>query len=567
VEEETGRGGVGASSSSSSSSSSEDTVLSIPLRGVSYTTDEDGDGGTVEAAASGEEGKTKRAVVDPKGVAQRVEGGGLVLLVFLEMIDRRTCRSVGTVGHAVVPCICRNLKDAVRLRRGGDAERGWIPPLPTTTTNSGGGGAVHSRRGVDYLPMSALALEVRWGSKRSKPDLPLTQLDSLADEEKTLRSDRVRLLTLDKAFASLRPCDMNLDYENAQRIFSQAASATSASSSLIDELGFHLFNADRGAIVQLHRVHAPISLQDLLSSSSSPTAGGPIIPTPSLGSAMILRAVLLIKGRVVGFSSADAVNWTAKLIDATLSDESFTIDREGYEGSSSSSSESSSSTATKTEERTTEDVMCVVRLFALLPNYDALSSSAAVGRPNHINHYPPEEDAILSRYGAQDFDACNPRHYRVVPYGWTVVDVARGHLLQRSDHRHYPLYRGAPSDEVQYRLDRYEAERQKAATSSSSSASVVVPTLEAVLATLERNGALSRLSSSTTIELSLCDVCHAALYRRVTASTTAAPPQRSNPVHATLRSTFLVRVPPSSIGIVEEVMDTVFQSAVFEGGA
>ena len=62
---------------------------------------------------------------DPKLTARRVQGG-LVLLVFLEMIDRRTCRSVGTVGHTVVPCICRNLKDAVRLRRGGDAERAWL---------------------------------------------------------------------------------------------------------------------------------------------------------------------------------------------------------------------------------------------------------------------------------------------------------------------------------------------------------------------------------------------------------------------------------------------------------
>ena len=90
-----------------------------------------------------------------------------------------------------------------------------------------------------------------------------------------LRGDRVRLLASDAAFSSLRPCDMNLDYDNAQRIFNQAQSATSASSALVDELGFHLYNPGRGGVVQLHRLHQPLSLLDVLEGNQNQS----LVPT------------------------------------------------------------------------------------------------------------------------------------------------------------------------------------------------------------------------------------------------------------------------------------------------
>ena len=249
--------------------------------------------------------------------------------------------------------------------------------------------------------------------------------------------------------------------------------------------------------------------------------------------------MLIVRGRVVGYSSASAIDWTARLSDASLSEESFPFDEESYEGSSSdndddddaATSDSSGPSSSSPE----DDVMCVIRLFALLPNYEQLPRQQQQQQSGQGHN-----NSLLTRYGAQGFDPCNPRHYRVVPYGWTVLDLVKYPLLQRAQRRQLPVYRGAPSDVVQYRLDRFvEERRHRRGCLLLSNCTTNVPTLEAVLASLERQSALTRLSAHTTVEVSVYDSCHAQRYRRVAPSSTTVQALHQQQQQPTIQSTFV----------------------------
>jgi hypothetical protein len=383
----------------------------------------------------------------------------LTAVVEVEVIDRRTRRSVGVAGHLTIPLYARRGRFIRRILRGSFKDRwqrkgeGRMQPTERLRSPSATDGL--------QLPLWAVEYAVDWGSevpftlrKDARPSrdgddewAPCRVVSFVKhnDVEARMCSDRAQS---DRRGAtgmySVRPIDLNLSRRLSATIFNATRDERSNDENIPD-IGFCPYNEDRGAAVQIHGVDnvepLPVDGDDDRGGvtgggspppSSTDASDGPrrakpfTVPAPSLGSLFFLRIALYASTGVrIGATSEQLWGSSVQSPRFPSAGSTFLINAASITEPN-TGAEDGSGQRIAFAEAAPRAVVCIARVFAVAPKYSAIPQRSMVVR----KATQPKETAksgtgasLMHRFGFDSFDPAQTAHWVVVPYAWGVIEV------------------------------------------------------------------------------------------------------------------------------------------------
>lgn len=524
-----------------------------------------------------------------------------VAVCLVDVIDRRTSKSVGCIGGCTVHLYERNGVFSYALHRSAHfaaADR-----------------IVYEK---ETVPLTALVVEVHWGPGDAVPNAPnnvtskklraimfgavaveehVRAAACLSAAESLSREDRRRLLYRNETFRTVRPVDIHLPAEASRVLFDDTRAASTCCRDL-DALGFVVYNAQRGASITIHKLVAPEWFPTPDEQKTSTDSGGndgrasvpseeAAIPSPSLAPLMLFRVVVEANGVVVGHTVRHS--WDAPLTAPSfphrantfvLSEDSMMDDDEDDDDHDNTPIEenprptrtkkaavtlvspSTSDSNTFSDLGELHGVTCIARIFAMIPLYNALkkSTQGATG----LLRAADASRSLPARFGYESFEALNAAHYSVLPYAWGVVDVVAPNqpFIKHREHDPITLYRGVPSEETLRELSalfkkRSGTRRTLADVLQNLTSSKKLPApMETKLVVSTMDASLMHLNPAVTSDDPLRGTLPTSGLQRLSKG------QASSSV--TLRQAWLGATPECTIEQFEEFLEATFRSFAFQ---
>lgn len=543
----------------------------------------------------------------------------IVAVALIDVIDRRTNKSIGCIGGCVLHLMGRNGVASYPIRR--------EVQCAVVESSSERYATGLLRVGGNSLPLTSLVVELHWGPDcSSHPNtvtskklrtmmfgaIPVEQQVRVApclnSSASVSQEDRRRLLYKNATFRSVRPVDMQLTAEIAKCEFDRVDAAEIATGSslgihvarwdTVESLGFLVFNLRRGATLTLHRIEdiEPIPCHGVgragLGNSSAVLA-----PSPSLANLMIFRIVVEGNGVVVGQTLHH--DWDASLLRPSFPASSSTFlfcedtmmdDYDDGEDDTTAGVRSSGSIQASTSSGTFGDlgelqgVTALVRVFVMVPNYKKLSATAAAAvAPKQATANASSSTtttggggrnssaaaSLLSRFGFEHFEPMNPSHYQVVPYAWGVVDMVAPNqpFIKCKQNDRLTLYRGKPTQEIMQALEPLILPKK-----TGGGGPVAQKGLQDIMDKLRREKLLPAQAMQTHIAFSVDDAAMIQNHYNSVGNVTGVDPSPSSIDDGrvvpnglmTLRRAWLGLGKEITIPQVEECLEATFRASVFQ---
>jgi hypothetical protein len=471
----------------------------------------------------------------------------VVAVALVDVIDRRTSKSIGCIGGCTIHLNGRNGVVSHSIRR-----RVRVRQVPNS---DGSGQSLWLSVTGDALPLTTLVVEVHWGQDcSSRPNtvtakklralmfgaIPVehqVRLGPCLTRSATVsQEDRRRLLYQNAAYRSMRPVDIHLTAETAKVEFDRVNGASStlggvamAPWGVIESLGFLVFSLRRGATLTVHGLDdiEPLPVQGVGRSAAS-NSNTVYAPSPSLAHLMMFRIV--VEGNDVVVGQTTRHNWDASLLRPSFPSKSSTF-RFSEDTMMNDEDDDSHRIPQPRAPATVNDdeddgshafrdlgelraVTAVVRVFAMVPNYRKLAAEAANApnaRPLSFTSSGSSSAtaSLLSRFGFDHFEPMNPTHYQVIPYAWGVVDIVAPNqpFIKCKQCEPLTLYRGKPTFEILLALQPLLR-----ASSSSPSPSRNTKQLHEVMKQLKDEKLLPAQAMRTRLSISINDASMAAAH-------------------------------------------------------